>query len=207
MSLTAALIDFATSVIGSTGYLGVALLMALESMIAPIPSEAVMPFAGFLAYEGTFTLLGVVLASTAGSLAGSLLSYALGHYGGRFVVHRFGRYLLLREHHLTMTERFFARYGEKAVFWSRFIPVVRHLISIPAGIGEMRLGKFVMYTAIGAGLWNSFLAWLGLTLGANWELVHRYGRLVDALILAALLLAVVYLLRHVRRRRRARQLS
>ena len=152
--MTALIITFATNLIAKTGYAGIFALMTLESMVAPVPSEAVMPFAGFLLYQKTFTLFGVIVASTAGSLVGSLISYWIGAKGGRVIVLRYGKYLLLNTHHLDATERFFSRYGEWTIFVSRFIPIVRHLISIPAGIGRMKLGKFCAYTIAGAALWN-----------------------------------------------------
>lgn len=207
MSITEALITYSTNFIGATGYPGVVVLMALESMIAPIPSEAVMPFAGFLAFEGRFSLWGVIAASAVGSMIGSLISYFLGAFGGQFVVHRFGRFLLLREHHLRVTERFFARYGERAVFFSRFIPVVRHLISIPAGVGRMQMKKFLLYTLIGAALWNSILAYVGYALGSNWQEVRKYGEVFDILILIAVCGFLAYTALHVHRRRRRKSSS
>lgn len=193
MSITEIVINQATHIISTGGYGSVGVLMAMESMILPVPSEAVMPFAGFLIFQGKFTFAGVVIASTTGSIVGSLLSYIIGAYGGPYIVHKFGKYLLLRQHHLEMTERFFARYGEKAVFISRFIPVVRHLISIPAGVGRMKLGKFVLYTIVGAAIWNAFLAYVGFQLGNNWVVVRKYGEVADIVIAGLILAGVVYL--------------
>ena len=151
------------SAVSFFGYFGVFILMAMESMIFPIPSEVVMPFAGFLIYSGKFTFLGVLIASSLGSLFGSLISYYMGKYLGRPIVIKYGKYFLLNKHHLELTERFFAIFGERAVLVSRFIPVVRHIISIPAGIAEMKLKKFSIYTLIGATIWNMVLAFLGFT--------------------------------------------
>lgn len=199
MSITAFIVTGATSVMSSTGYFGVVALMALESMIAPVPSEAVMPFAGFLIAEGKFSFLGVIIASTAGSVIGSLCSYWIGRYLGRAFVDRFGRYVLLNHHHLDRTEQFFAQYGEKAVFISRFIPVIRHLISLPAGVGEMKMWKFLLYTAIGAGLWNTFLTYLGYMLGARWETVRRWSEWLDFLLLGALVVFLLFLVPKLRK--------
>lgn len=195
MGITEFLIDFFTKVISASGYLGVGILMTLESMVAPVPSEAVMPFAGFLWFEGRFTLLGVILASTIGSIVGSLVSYWIGRYGGRPLVKKFGRYLLLNEHDLDITERFFARYGDKTVFFSRFIPVVRHFISIPAGVGRMSYKKFILYTVAGAALWNTFLGWLGYELGSSWTHIEKYTRVIDIIVLVILVVGVGYLIR------------
>ncbi len=187
MGITEFIINSATAIIAKTGYVGIFLLMTLESMVAPVPSEAVMPFAGFLWYQKTFTLFGVIVASTLGSIVGSLFSYWLGAKGGRAIVLRYGKYLFLNTHHLEATERFFMRYGAKAVFISRFIPVVRHLISIPAGVGKMSLLKFCLYTIIGAGLWNGFLAWVGYALGQNWQRVQQYSHLIDIAVVVGII--------------------
>ncbi len=201
MGITEFIISAATALIAKTGYAGVFFLMVLESMVAPVPSEAVMPFAGFLWFQKTFTLWGIIVASTAGSLVGSLISYWIGAYGGRAIVERYGKYLLLNTHHLDVTERFFARYGTKAVFASRFIPVVRHLISIPAGVGKMPLGKFCLYTIFGAGLWNGFLAWVGYALGQNWQSVQRYGHAIDIVVVVVIIFTLLYFVyRHTRQR-------
>lgn len=166
--------------------------MVFESMIAPVPSEAVMPFAGFLIYEGKFTWMGVAVASTSGSILGSVISYYLGLYGGKPIIEKYGKYLLLDKHHLEITERFFAKYGEGAVFISRFVPVVRHLISIPAGIGRMNLTKFLVYTTVGACAWNMILTYVGYVFKENWSTVKQYTKGVDYLIALVIVLAFCY---------------
>ncbi|HLC85962.1 MAG TPA: DedA family protein [Candidatus Nanoarchaeia archaeon] len=181
------------------GYPGLLILMALESMIAPVPSEVVMPFAGFLIAEGKFTFLMVAIFSTLGSMMGSLISYWLGLFGGRKFVNKFGKYLLLDESHLDWTEKWFERKGEKTIFISRFVPIVRHLISIPAGIGKMNLKKFILYTVVGALIWNMFLVYLGFKLKQRWELIHEYSPQLD--ILAGIILLIVigyFIYRHVK---------
>jgi membrane protein DedA with SNARE-associated domain len=162
-------------IISFFGYFGVFILMAGESMIVPIPSELVMPFAGFLSATGHLNFFIVILVSSLGSIAGSLISYWMGHKGGNRLVMHFGKYLLLDVEDLKKTEKWFKHSGEKTVLISRFIPIVRHFISIPAGIGKMNLKKFIIYTLIGATIWNTFLAYLGYLLGANWELVKAYS--------------------------------
>jgi membrane protein DedA with SNARE-associated domain len=186
--LTEAISGFAVCCLEATGYLGAAFLMALESMIAPVPSEAVMPFVGFLVADGRWNLGPAVLATSTGSMAGSLASYAMGRWGGRPLVLRAGKYLLLSAHDLELTERFFQRRkGTWALFLSRFIPVIRHLISIPAGAGFMPLGNFVMATLAGATLWNTFLLWCGMKLREHWSLVQQYSHQVDVVVLALLI--------------------
>ena len=155
------LINLFTDIISTGGYAGIAILMALESMVAPVPSEAVMPFAGMLWFSGQMSFWLILIFSTLGSIIGSLISYYMGLYGGRPLITKYGKYLLLNEHDLAITERFFKRFGDKTIFISRFVPVVRHLISIPAGTGKMNLVKFIFYTTLGAGLWNAILTYLG----------------------------------------------
>lgn len=202
MGFTETITEFITEFISSTGYTSVFLLMTLESMIAPVPSEAVMPFAGFLVTEGKFTFTGVALASTSGSLFGSLLSYYMGLYGGKPIIKKFGKYLLLDEHHLKLTEDFFDKHGEKAVFISRFIPIVRHLISIPAGIAKMNMTKFIIYTAIGATGWNMFLAYLGYVLRNNWTQIHKYDKIIDISVLIILIIGFIYLINKTLKKRK-----
>src|SRR3989344_2465633 len=137
------LVDYIVAGISTGGYFGVFVLMALESMIAPVPSEVVMPFAGYLALQGQFNFWLVLLASSLGSIFGSFLSYYIGFYGGRPLVLKFGRYLLVEEEHLEWTEKWFRKQGDKTIFISRFVPVVRHLISIPAGIAKMPMRRFL----------------------------------------------------------------
>ena len=201
--MTEFLIEHITGWIASGGYFGVTILMMLESMVAPVPSEAVMPFAGFLIFENKFSFAGVIFFSTLGSIIGSLISYYAGAWGGRPFVKRYGRYLLLDMHHLELTEKFFAKYGDKAIFISRFIPVVRHLISIPAGVGRMGLVKFSVYTIIGAGIWNAFLTYVGFYLKDNWLLVRKYGEIADIIVVAGIIAAVIFLAYQYRKRRRA----
>lgn len=192
MGITEFIIEWALKLIDSIGYLGVFILMVLESMVAPVPSEAVMPPAGMLIAEGRFTFAGVIFFSTLGSIVGSLVSYYIGKLGGRPLVDKFGKYLLLDHHDLDLTENFFRKRGEATIFISRFIPVVRHFISIPAGIGNMNLFKFLIYTVTGAGLWNALLAWFGFHLQKNWDVILKYREPIDLGVIAILLILFVY---------------
>jgi membrane protein DedA with SNARE-associated domain len=196
------LAGYFTYAIEQTGYAGAAFLMAMESMVAPVPSELVMPFVGFLVVEGKFSLWGAIFAASLGSIVGSLISYYLGYFGGRPVVLKVGRYLLLNPEHLEWTEQWFRRHGSWTIFVSRFVPVVRHLISIPAGLGRMRLLPFCVYTIIGATLWNSFLLWCGYKLRQNWMLVEQYSRELDMLVVVGLVaVAIWFVATHLRRAR------
>ncbi len=189
-SIFEAISEWCTHVIDVTHYPGVFFLMALESMIAPIPSEAVMPFAGFLAFEGKMSMAWIAVWSTLGSITGSLLSYWMGMYGGRPLVLKVGKYLLLNVHHLDATERYFNRYGAWTVFICRFIPVVRHFISIPAGMGRMPMRRFLPMTIIGAFMWNMFLAWAGFKLRENWNSLRDYFHYIDIVIVVMIGLVV-----------------
>ncbi|MFH1144941.1 MAG: DedA family protein [Candidatus Eisenbacteria bacterium] len=201
MSLTEKIADIATAFIAAGHYPSVFLLMVGESMVLPIPSEAVMPFAGFLIAEGQMTFAGVILASTLGSIVGSLISYFMGALGGRPLVERWGKYLLLNHEDLVATERFFATWGSGAIFICRFIPVVRHLISLPAGFARMKLLPFCVYTIVGAGLWNAFLAWVGYSLRLRWDEVMKYSHTIDIVVVAILALGCAWFVgRHVLRR-------
>jgi membrane protein DedA with SNARE-associated domain len=192
MGITQWIANTAVAFIAATSYPGIFLLMVLESMVFPVPSEAVMPFAGFLIVTGQFTFSGVIIASTLGSIVGSLASYAMGFYGGKPFIKRFGKYLLLDTHDLEITERFFSKRGELTIFISRFIPIIRHLISIPAGLGKMNIWKFSVYTILGAGMWNAFLAYVGFKLKENWSEVMKYSHTIDIVVVAVLGLAFLY---------------
>ena len=192
MSVFEQITEWCTHVIEMGGYPVLAGLMALESMIAPIPSEAVMPFAGFLAYQDKMNLPLIWLYSTIGSVAGSLASYYMGMYGGRPLILKVGKYLLLNVHHLDQTEHFFGKYGGITVFVCRFIPVVRHFISIPAGMGRMKLVTFLIYTIIGASIWNMFLAWAGMKLRENWTSLRPYFHYVDLAILYGAVIVIIW---------------
>lgn len=179
--------ELAIRLLDAGGYWSAALLMMLESMVAPVPSEAVMPFVGFLVADGKWNFAVSVLATTAGSMVGSILSYYMGYYGGKPLVLKVGKYLLLDRHDLELTEKFFARRsGTITLFFSRFIPVIRHFISIPAGMGKMRLFPFLLATLVGATIWNSFLLWLGMKLRENWGVVQQYSHQVDIVVLILL---------------------
>src|SRR5262245_44977202 len=163
--ITETITGIATNILDTTGYAGAAGLMALESMIAPVPSEAVMPFVGFQVADGKWNLTASIAATSAGSMIGSLLSYWMGYYGGKPLVLKVGKYLLLKQRDLERTEQFcHKRSGAVWLFVSRFIPVVRHFVSIPAGIGRMPMISFLLATFFGATIWNTFLLVLGMKL-------------------------------------------
>ncbi len=188
--MIAQLTVYFTYIIEQLGYWGAGFLMALESMIAPVPSELVMPFVGFLAAEEKFSIPTAILVTSMGSLIGSLISYFAGLWGGRPLVLKAGRYLFLNHEHLEWTERWFDKNGSWTIFVSRFIPVVRHLISIPAGQGRMTLGHFCLFTVVGATIWNTFLLFCGYKLRQNWTLVQQYSHELDMVVGALAIVAL-----------------
>lgn len=187
-----------SAVVGATGYAGIAFLMALESTMIPLPSELVMPFAGFLAVEARLNIWLVIFFSGMGSLAGSLISYYVGNIGGTALVRKLGKYVLLDEEDLESSERWFARYGERTIFICRFVPVVRHMISIPAGVAGMDIKRFCLYTVVGATIWNAILACIGYLLRENWEILHHYMRPVSIVVFMLLSIALsIFFYKHV----------
>lgn len=179
-------IGWVTNTILFLGYPGIAFLMVLESMILPLPSEAVLPFAGYLVSTGQLDIWLVALAATVGSMVGSWIGYEIGQYGGRPFLRRWGKYLLLNEEHLTWTEEWFRKHGEKTIFFSRLIPVVRHFISIPAGASKMRKTRFFFYTFTGAFVWNLFLTECGVLLGQQWQNIGYVSKPLEILVIIAL---------------------
>ncbi|MBI2550318.1 DedA family protein [Candidatus Woesearchaeota archaeon] len=191
-----------TGIIASTGYFGIFILMVLESMVAPVPSELVMPFAGFLVADGKLNLWLVIVISSLASITGSLLSYAIAYFGEKELIHRFGRFVFLDKEELEWTQRWFTKHGSITILISRFIPVVRHLISIPAGLARMDIKHFIIFTAVGATAWNTFLLWVGIQLRERWELVKQYSKPLDIIVVILVAAAASYFIyKHWKRHR------
>jgi membrane protein DedA with SNARE-associated domain len=193
--------------ISSLGYLGIAALMAIESACIPLPSEIIMPFSGYLVSTGRFELFMVATAGAIGCNIGSTIAYAVGAYGGRPLVERWGRYVLMSRRDLDRVDRFFTRFGSVTVFICRLLPVVRTFIALPAGIARMPQGKFQLYTFIGSWPWCFALAYVGERLGSRWdsdpELREMFHRSHIVIVGAVALLLVLYVARHWRHRLRA----
>jgi membrane protein DedA with SNARE-associated domain len=204
--IIAALSAFIISVISHSGYGGIVLLMAIESACIPLPSEVIMPFSGALTVAAIslqygrepFSLFWVATAGALGCNLGSAIAYFIGHYGGRPLVEKYGSYLLLSRRDLDWADRFFARYGDFTVFFSRLLPVVRTFIALPAGVARMPQLRFHLYTFIGSWPWCFVLAYIGQKLGQRWESdprlkawFHRF----DAVIVLVLVLAVAWFVR------------
>lgn len=206
--LTETIAQLAVRCLDISGYYGAGLLMALESMIAPIPSEAVMPFVGFQVADGKWNMGLAILATSLGSITGSWLSYLIGDYGGRPVVLKVGKYLLLDKDDLEKTEAFFnRRAGTWTIFIARFIPVVRHLISIPAGMGKMPMMPFLTATLLGATIWNTFLLFCGMKLRQNWSVVQKYSHEIDIVVVLVLAAGLGWFIWSRLAKRKARALT
>ena len=188
--ILAVLFVFIKSVVAATGYGGIAILMAIESACIPLPSELIMPFAGYLVYEGSMSLFWVATAGAIGCNLGSLVAYEIGRYGGRRLVERYGRWILMGRRELDWADRFFSRWGYAAVFVGRLLPVIRTFIALPAGVARMPRGKFHLYTFLGSWPWCLALAYFGMKLGENWRSLGKYFHQFDAVIGVVLVGAV-----------------
>ncbi|MDX6693491.1 MAG: hypothetical protein QOF02_1094 [Blastocatellia bacterium] len=188
------------------GYMGIVLLMAIESACIPLPSEVIMPFSGYLVYAGRFNLWLVALAGAGGCVLGSMVAYWVGMYGGRPLIEKYGRYILLSNHDLDLADRWFARYGEIIVFASRLLPVVRTFIAFPAGVARMNKTRFVAYTFLGSFPWCLGLAYVGQLLGEQWDKnealkswFHRFDFVIGII---GVLFVAWWIWRHIKNSRR-----
>jgi membrane protein DedA with SNARE-associated domain len=204
------LLVFTTAVIAAMGYGGIVLLMAIESACIPLPSEIIMPLAGYLVYQGQMTLHGAALAGAVGCVVGSIPAYYLGQYGGRPLIERYGKYVLLSHRDLDLADRLFQRYGQWVVFAARLLPVIRTFIAFPAGVSRMPMGKFVVYTFVGSYPWCIMLAWVGAKLGGAWHsdprfkaIYHQFELVIVVAGVAAVTWFVWHKLREARRDRAA----
>jgi len=208
-------IPFLNSLYGAVGYAGVVVAMAIESAMIPLPSELILPYAGFLVSDpsklepltgGGWNYWIVVIAATLGNTIGSLIAYAIGAWGGRPFLERYGKYLLIRPHEIELAERFFDRYGAATAFFSRLLPIVRTFISFPAGVARMPLGTFIAYSTAGAFLWSMLLVFAGVQLGARWTDIRHalqpFDLLIAVVVVAALALFIWWRLGMPGRRRR-----
>ena len=196
---------FVTTVISGAGYGGIVGLMAIESACIPLPSEVIMPFSGYLVYTGQFNLWIVTVAGAFGCVLGSLLAYWVGMRGGRPLIEKYGRYILISRHDLDLADRWFAHYGEAIVFISRLLPAIRTFIAFPAGVARMNLKKFVIYTFAGSLPWCFGLAYAGQKLGEQWDKnpllkswFHRFDFVIGIVIAIAVVWWVWRHLRHLR---------
>lgn len=198
--IIAQLTGFIISFISTSGYTGIFILMTLESALIPIPSEITLSFAGFLATTGRFNFWLVVFVGTMANMVGSIIIYYLGHWGESLLTHEFirkyGKYLLISEHELVRSEVWFRDHGDKITFFSRILPVIRTVISLPAGIAHMEIRKFIVLTFLGSLIWCWAMTYIGFALGQNWQSVHVYYQRFEYLIVGSLVLGTIYFLWH-----------
>ncbi len=193
--LLAGIAGWILGVISSMHYGGIVLLMAIESACIPLPSEIIMPFAGFLVSKGEMTLLGIALAGAIGCVLGSIPAYYLGMFGGRPLVEKYGKYVLISHKDLDMADRWFAQYGEITIFAGRLLPVVRTFIAFPAGVARMNMPKFIGYTFVGSFIWCGVLGYAGMKTGEHWEDLKVYFHQFHYVIAAAGLIFVAWYVR------------
>ncbi len=191
------LITWLVTTIGALGYPGIFILMAMESSVIPIPSELVMPPAGYLAQQGQMNMAIAILCGTAGSLAGAYANYFAAHYLGRPLILKYGKYVWITEETFAKVEKYFQDHGEISTFIGRLIPVVRHLISIPAGLAGMNHVKFSLYTLFGAGIWVTVLSYIGYFIGENQELIMKYShQALIGVVLVSIVIIYFYIRSH-----------
>ncbi len=196
--LLSLLASFIIASISAFGYAGIVAMMAIESACIPLPSEIIMPFSGYLVSQGRFTVFGTALAGAIGCVVGSVVAYAVGRYGGRTFVWKYGKYILISHHDIALADRWFNRYGQWVVFFSRLLPVIRTFISLPAGIAKMPFWPFVIYTFAGSLPWCYALSYVGFRMGAHWDTLGVYFHRFDAAIGVAIVAgAVWWVWRHV----------
>src|SRR5665647_399309 len=197
-----AVINWLVESIGAMGYLGIFVLMAMESSVIPVPSELIMPAAGYLAQAGKMDMLIAILCGTFGSLFGAYVNYFASHYLGRPLILKYGRYVWITEEKFMKVETFFLRHGEISTFIGRLLPVVRHLISLPAGLAGMNHWKFSLYTLLGAGIWVTILTWIGYFIGSNQALIIQYSHqaLYGVLVFSAVLIVIYVKLQSKRKK-------
>jgi membrane protein DedA with SNARE-associated domain len=187
-------IDLVISFISTTGYVGIFLLMILESALIHIPSEIIMPFSGFLVTSGKFHPIAVILAGSLGNLVGSVLTYYIGIKFGRAFIIKYGKYIFFKENHLEFTDKLFKKYGDRISFVGRLLPLIRTYVSLPAGIGKTNLAKFVFYTFAGSVIWNTMLTYAGIQLGNNWENIDKYSIYLDIAAVFAIVVFIVWII-------------
>ena len=187
--------------IASWGYVAIAVLMAAENACIPVPSELILGFSGYLIFAGQMTFTGALTAGMIGGMAGSIFAYLVGHYGGRAFVDRYGHYFFIKKSHVDTAQNWFDKYGLKAVFFSRMLPVIRTFISLPAGFAHVDMKKFLILTFAGALPWTALILYAGMILGESWKILTQIGHEASIVfvVVAALVVAVLYI-RHKRKK-------
>ena len=193
--------------IASWGYLAIAVLMGAENVCIPVPSELILGFAGFLIFSGELSFWPALTFGMIGGLAGSLFAYAVGHYGGRTFIDKYGHYFFIKPSHVDMAQRWFDKYGLKAVFFSRMLPVIRTFISLPAGFAHVDLKKFVFFTIAGSLPWTALILACGMMLGKSWEIMLSVGHEISLIFIGVCAVGILLLYFRYRRRQAQKRMS
>lgn len=186
------------------GYYAVAILMALENACIPIPSELILGFAGYMIYAGRMTFTMAMVAGMVGGMLGSYFAYYVGHYGGRPFVDKYGKYFFVKKSHVDIAQEWFDKYGIKAVFFSRMLPVVRTFISLPAGFAHVDMKKFFFYTFIGSLPWTALILFIGMMLGEGWKVMMEVGHEISLAVSAAIVIICIVLYVQYKRKKKKR---
>lgn len=190
--------------IDAWGYYAVAILMALENACIPIPSELILGFAGYMIYAGRMTFTMAMVAGMVGGMAGSYFAYYVGHYGGRPFVDKYGKYFFVKKSHVDIAQEWFDKYGIKAVFFSRMLPVVRTFISLPAGFAHVDMKKFFFYTFLGSLPWTALILFIGMMLGEGWKVMMEVGHEISLAVAAVIVIICIVLYVQYRRKKKKR---
>ncbi len=196
MVLVDGIFNILSDLVLNGGHLMIFFLMFLEGALTPIPSEAIMAPAGYLVSQGQLSFMGVMISSTLGVLAGTLLTYFIGLYGGRKFIDKYGKYFLLKDSFIERSESYFKKHGTITIFTCRFVPAVRQVISLPAGWSKMKLETFITYTAIGSAMWNFILLYFSYALGEKWTLIGKYSKPLDIALIVIIAIVVVLYVRN-----------
>lgn len=200
--LLSAVTNLIIQIISTLGYTGVFLLMSVQTVAIPVPSEVILPFAGFLVFTGRFNLFFIALIGGLGSCLGSSIAYWIGYKGGRPLVEKYGKAILFSEHDLQLTEKFFGRFGTWAGFFGMLLPVVRSFVSFPAGVAKVPLKKYLAFVFAGSFIWSLLLAYIGMKLGEHWVDLHSRFQKFDVVIVALIVLGIVWWVwRHIKNRK------
>ncbi|MEY7999369.1 DedA family protein [Clostridium sp. Mt-5] len=186
------IIEAVIFILDKTGYVGIFISMALESACIPIPSEAILPFGGYLSFTGRLNLILVIVFGTLGGTAGSIGAYFIGKIGGRPLVEKYAHSLKLSKAHIEKSDYYFNKYGEKIVFFSRLLPIIRTFISLPAGISKMETKKFIIYTLLGSSIWSIFLGYAGYKMGEKWVIIREWFHFADITLVIIIIGFVLY---------------
>ena len=186
--------------INSYGYIAVAVLMAMENACIPIPSELILGFAGYLIFADQMTFTGAMTAGMIGGMVGSIFAYLVGSYGGRKFVDKYGKYFLIKKSHVDLAQRWFDKYGIRAVFFSRMLPVVRTFISLPAGFARVNFKAFLFYTFAGSLPWTALILYLGIFFGENWKKLLEIGHEASIIVVVAIIICIgIYIYKRSKR--------